>query len=82
MMTLILKENEKDNSKKFERRGIPPLNLTGQKATCQLVMEDLYLEEVRRMPLTPPKVERATATGMRKANWPYSLPAKVCKQAD
>ena len=32
------------------------------------------------MPLTPPKVERATATGMRKANWPYSLPAKVCKE--
>ena len=28
--------------------------------------------------MTPPKVERATATGIRKANWPYSLPAKVC----
>ena len=47
----------------------------------QLVTDNCYLEEVRRMPLTPPKVERATATGMRKANWPYSLPAKVCKVA-
>ena len=29
------------------------------------------------MPLTPPKVESATATGTRKAAWPYRRPAKV-----
>ena len=31
---------------------------------------NMNLDDVRRMPLTPPKVERATATGIRKANWP------------
>jgi hypothetical protein len=35
------------------------------------------LLEVRRMPLTPPKVERATKMGMRKAKGPYRRSAKV-----
>ena len=38
-----------------------------------------YLLDVSKMPLTPPKVERATKTGMMKANLPYRRSAKVCK---
>ena len=39
-----------------------------------------YLDEASRIPFTPPKVERATATGIRKANGPYNLPAKVWQE--
>ena len=35
------------------------------------------LEEVRRMPLTPPNVDMATKTGIMKANDPYIRVAKV-----
>ena len=41
-----------------------------------------YLLDVRRMPLTPPKVERATKTGMMKANLPYRRSAKVWKRME
>jgi len=37
----------------------------------------LYLLDVRRMPLTPPKVDMATNMGMMKANDPYIRLAKV-----
>jgi len=33
--------------------------------------------EVRRMPLTPPKVDMATKTGIMKAKLPYKRWAKV-----
>ena len=63
--------------------GVFPTHASKFNHSINLLLKDnYYLEEVRRMPLTPPKVERATATGMRKANWPYSLPAKVCKVAN
>ena len=41
-----------------------------------------HLLDVRRMPLTPPKVERATKTGMMKANLPYRRSAKVWKRME
>lgn len=36
-----------------------------------------YLLEVNRIPLTPPKVDMATNTGIKKAKWPNILCAKV-----
>lgn len=38
----------------------------------------LYLEEVNRYPLIPPKVERATEMGITQENIPKSFSPKVC----
>ena len=37
----------------------------------------VYRLEVRRIPLTPPKVDMATKMGIRNAKFPYRRSAKV-----
>ena len=41
------------------------------------IHDTLYLDEASRIPFTPPKVESATATGIRNAKGPYKRPANV-----
>ena len=39
------------------------------------------LEDVKRIPLTPPKVDRATKTGTIQAQFPYNFSANVTPTA-
>jgi hypothetical protein len=41
-----------------------------------------YLAVVKRIPLTPPKVDSATNTGIIHHMTPYNRSANVCKQSD
>lgn len=56
----------------------PPLELVQRGCAGLLV----YLEDVKRMPFTEPKVESATNIGTRNSTGRYTRSAKLCKTND
>jgi len=60
-------------------------NAKGQEIQVQWIASQAWksndLEDVKRIPLTPPKVDMATKTGTIQAQFPYSLSANVTPTA-